>query len=173
MIKRKPHFVDDRINDANLLARCLEDRDQPCPVCRYNLHGVKAGACPECGAELELRIGAVSRPLPYMTPWIVALLGIALPLGPIGVAAFRSTVRTGRFGPYRYLPGFVELWAVTAFLGAALVVLIVRRNWFCSKRRRWQWTRVCVTYLLIAVVLTIIFKHRVSLASWHLWSWIT
>ena len=67
--------------DSDLLQAYLAGRDAPCPVCGYNLRGLDSQKCPECGARLTLRIGADVR----LGPWIAALLGMALPLGFLGM----------------------------------------------------------------------------------------
>lgn len=41
--------------DAALRA-FLSERNVPCPRCRYDLRGVVAAACPECGLRLELEV---------------------------------------------------------------------------------------------------------------------
>ena len=49
----------------------------PCPVCTYNLRANISPRCPECGAEIQLRIGS---PDLKMAGWITALLCLSLPL---------------------------------------------------------------------------------------------
>ena len=71
--------VDDQDQrESELLKQLLAFREFPCPVCGYNLRGIKSGKCPECGAKLDLRV--VSADL-KLGPWIAAILGVALPLG--------------------------------------------------------------------------------------------
>ncbi len=41
---------------AGALQAFLAERSAPCPRCRYDLHGVKGTACPECGLPLELEL---------------------------------------------------------------------------------------------------------------------
>lgn len=41
-------------DDAELIARYLEQRDTPCPACGFNLRGVRDATCPECGRRLGL-----------------------------------------------------------------------------------------------------------------------
>ncbi len=37
----------------------LAERDVPCPLCSYNLRGLRAESCPECNHRLTLRVGLV------------------------------------------------------------------------------------------------------------------
>lgn len=46
-------------------------RDVPCPHCHYNLRGVSAPACPECGRAIELQLVGVRR---YWVPPLFMLL---------------------------------------------------------------------------------------------------
>lgn len=39
----------------NTLIAYLKDHDSPCPGCGYNLRGVEAEVCPECGRAIRLR----------------------------------------------------------------------------------------------------------------------
>lgn len=39
----------------------LSDRDEPCPACGYNLRGVEASQCPECGGPLRLSLARRQR----------------------------------------------------------------------------------------------------------------
>ncbi|MEE9128994.1 MAG: hypothetical protein V3T84_03180 [Phycisphaerales bacterium] len=71
--------VDDQAQrESELLKQLLASREFSCPVCGYNLRGIESDTCPECGAQLDLRL--VSADL-KLGPWIAAILGVALPLG--------------------------------------------------------------------------------------------
>ncbi|MCC6675690.1 MAG: hypothetical protein IT436_00975 [Phycisphaerales bacterium] len=49
----------------------LASRDVGCPHCHYNLRGVTAPACPECGRAIELQLAGVRR---YWVPPIFMFL---------------------------------------------------------------------------------------------------
>jgi hypothetical protein len=61
-----------------LLREFLELTDEPCPACGYSLRGLQAGACPECGERLSLRIGLVE---PRLGLYLTGLVGLACGLG--------------------------------------------------------------------------------------------
>jgi hypothetical protein len=73
----------------SLLSTFLSARDAECPVCSYNLRGLKGGACPECNAELHLQVGSVNL---HPGPWILAIVSFALALGFDGVVLLILTV---------------------------------------------------------------------------------
>ena len=67
--------MDDAVEDDDaFLVTYLQERDEPCPRCRYNLRGLRSGVCPECG--MGLRLGVAARE-PYLWPWLIALLAAA------------------------------------------------------------------------------------------------
>ena len=165
MSKPESHDGDTRNEDAEFIARWLASRDMPCPACSYNLHGVASDKCPECGTQLSLHLIAGDVFVPYRSAWIVAVLGIAVPLGPIITLATVDLRFSSR------VPTF-ELWIVTACLVTALVALFARRKWFGSKRRRWQWRTAVSVCVLMSLLLAILLKYQSlrlpmrSLANW-------
>ncbi len=89
--------------EAELLRALLAARDMPCPVCAYNLRRITSANCPECGAQLDLRVASTDLKL---GPWLVSLFGLALPAGFVGVYACitlimlaGSAIAGARFGP--------------------------------------------------------------------------
>lgn len=42
-------------DESDTLRRYLAEHDVPCASCGYNLRGLEAGVCPECGDEVALR----------------------------------------------------------------------------------------------------------------------
>lgn len=120
-------------DEERLLITFLADRDVPCPVCEYNLRSNHSAKCPECGVQLDLRVGSIHLRL---SPWIAALVGLCLPLGLIGnltAVAIVHLARSGSFpGPGR-ISSVVGLM-ITALLAASVWVLIRKRRRFF----RWQ-----------------------------------
>ncbi len=130
----------EQATEAELLQALLAARDIPCPVCAYNLRRITSANCPECGAQLDLRVASTDLKL---GPWLVALFGLALPAGFVGVLAVMALVyvvvgyATGsRFGP----PSSVMIApvAVTGAYAVLLWRLIRNRRKFWSKPRRAQ-----------------------------------
>lgn len=70
------------------LIRYLAEHEARCPICRYNLKNLTSPTCPECGADLELRVGAADS---TNTSWIILLLAMAIPAG-IGVLTWCGCV---------------------------------------------------------------------------------
>lgn len=69
-----------------ILTAYLADRDEPCPVCGYNLRGGTSPICPECGAEIRLAVQWANVKYRW---WILTLIGIILPIGAcVGLALF-------------------------------------------------------------------------------------
>lgn len=75
--------------DANtsLLLQFLATNDATCPVCGYNVRGLKRAVCPECHHALELTVGTPRVPLAWfviaIAPGIfsgIAALFMAIPV---------------------------------------------------------------------------------------------
>jgi hypothetical protein len=47
-------WADAQQENTDKLVSYLSEQDAACPSCRYNLRGVRAAACPECGRALRL-----------------------------------------------------------------------------------------------------------------------
>lgn len=159
MPKSETHNVDASIEDAELIARYVADRDVSCPVCSHNLRGVQSAKCPECGARLALHLGVRDADVRYRSAWIVALLGIAVSLGAVAILAIDATV-SGRWGVSRQMPGYIELWIVTVCLSVALAVAIARRKWFDSKGRVWRWRTAVATCVLLSLLMMGLLEFR-------------
>ena len=121
--------------EAELLRALLASRDMPCPVCGYNLRRITSANCPECGAQLDLRVGSIDLKLGL---WLVALFGLALPAGFVSVFAIIGVLRlaldvvlSGGFGSYS---GF---WIVPMVITGAYALLL----WRLIRSRRKFWSR--------------------------------
>jgi hypothetical protein len=49
----RQHADTARVPEAERIRRYMAERDLPCPGCKYNLRGIAADACPECGRQLR------------------------------------------------------------------------------------------------------------------------
>ena len=65
------------MND-DLTLRFVREHDAACPVCDYNVRGVEATRCPECGAAFSLRLAS---PDLQLGRFDVAVLDARLPDG--------------------------------------------------------------------------------------------
>ena len=142
--------MDDEQNasESDLIRAWLANHDVECPVCAYNLRTSISQTCPECGAHLDLRVGSADLRL---GAWIVSLMGLALPLGFVGIYSaimFLPMIFSGR-GPPAWM--LAALAIVAAYI-VPLVLLIRRRHRFWKKSRRGQWL-AAVGYLVFGVVM--------------------
>ena len=129
----------EQATEAELLQALLAARDIPCPMCAYNLRRITSANCPECGAQLDLRVASTDLKL---GPWLVALFGLALPAGFVGACAAMAlvylsvTIMMRGFDPST---GFMIIpVAVTGPYAFLLWRLIRNRRKFWSKPRRAQ-----------------------------------
>src|SRR5436190_1708028 len=67
--------------NGDWLVGFLRERDVACPLCHYNLRGLTSSRCPECGRELELRVGLSE---PRQGAWLTAQIAATAAAG-IGV----------------------------------------------------------------------------------------
>ena len=133
-------------SEAEFLQDWLSSRDVPCPVCGYNLRSTEATRCPECGAELDLRVGSTDLRIGL---WLVGVLALTLPLGFIGLFVFLFAVPMvlsgGSGGPLFSIVAIATVMSVGYVL--LLWRLIRRRKKFWSKPRKAQKISV-VLYIL-------------------------
>lgn len=123
--------------ETELLRALLAARDMPCPVCAYNLRRITSANCPECGAQLDLRVASTDLKI---GPWLVALFGLALPAGFVGVYAIAGliwlavAIVTGGFSPDMSM--LIIPIAITCSYAFLLWRLIRdRRKFWCKPRR--------------------------------------
>jgi hypothetical protein len=133
---------------AVLLRQFLATRDVPCPVCGYNLRDCQSPMCSECGAKLDLRIGSLDLKI---GPWLVALLGTALPMGAVTLIALGMFFMTRRFLDPNALRVLVAFIGLIILYGAVIHFLVQKRRAFWSKQRAKQW-RIVGFILLLNVV---------------------
>ncbi len=129
----------EQATEAQLLQALLATRDIPCPVCAYSLRRITSANCPECGAQLDLRVGSTDLKL---GPWLVALLGLALPAGFVGVYAliglFYVVIMLVTAEFQKEMGMLVAPLAVTGCYAFLLWRLIRKRRRFWSMPRRTQ-----------------------------------
>ncbi len=124
----QPAIEPDTDNDA--LSAWLDAHDEPCPVCRYNLRGVRSPACPECNTPLTL---GVRSPRAIFGPWAVALIACSLGLGFDGVTSLfmlAPVIGTGGEDPLA-----IAMWTTLTTLGVCSGIGVA---WLLTRRRIWM-----------------------------------
>jgi len=111
---------------AAALQAYLADHDHACPLCRYNLRGLRGVRCPECDFALRLQLAIVER---WRAAWLAGLVGLAMTLGAnvlggsllLGavLSGARSTEPTGKL---------VLMFGVPAVVAGASVALYLRKT---------------------------------------------
>jgi hypothetical protein len=133
-------------DDAAILREFLRDADVPCPLCAYNLRNLQSDRCPECGAELELRVGATnfrSGMLAACISPLMMLFGLTVLLGML----------FARYGP----PGRPrDRWAYLLLIAGAVagllaVALYRRRRWYLQLQPEHQ-IRIAVACWIITTI---------------------
>ena len=110
---------------AAMLLEYLAGHDVPCPLCGYNLRGLAAPRCPECGREVRFTVTLAE---PYLRAWV----GLAVAtLGSAGVGLFFLLMFLPR-GGFRGNPGYEAItMALLAWFWACMplsgLVLWLRR----------------------------------------------
>ena len=142
--------------DESHLRAFLADRDISCPICRYNLRGLASTNCPECGAQLDLRVGSIDLKL---GPWLLCVFATALPTGfnsilaTIGVIA---AIGSAFWQPRDWIQLAAFLGSTLAF-GSAVAIVVRRRSHFLRKTTaaqwRWAWLLVAVMASVQALIL--------------------
>lgn len=67
-----------KATDAELLLAFVAERDMCCPLCGYNIRGLTAPRCPECGKALVLTVGLAE---PALGMWLATLIPLCLSAG--------------------------------------------------------------------------------------------
>lgn len=108
----------------------LADRDISCPGCGYNLRGLNGSACPECAADLSLRVGLTEPRLATLIAVLVLLSsGLGFNLFILGWAMIQW-VWWG-FPPSEFWPLIVG----SAVLGGAVLFILRHRRWLRERGR--------------------------------------
>lgn len=128
-----------RESSGELLREFLQDRDEPCPGCGYNLRGLQGAQCPECRQGIEL---GVRGPEKSFFAYVAGILPLAIGVGLFGFAMLISR------------PAPMSLrWIIFALFMSSLtffVLLIVQTRSFLRLRAG---TQSIIVLLLWAVEL--------------------
>ncbi|MGD9689532.1 MAG: zinc ribbon domain-containing protein [Phycisphaerales bacterium] len=135
-----------------LFLRFVDSTPARCPACGFNLRGLRAPVCPECGTPLRLVVG----PRQIISPGSVAvgmlLAGATIAPGVVVAVAFLQSV------PDLFSRGRLRIevdydaahaWVSALFFVVALAALGI---WYALKGRRPWNTRPLVGFQLAATV---------------------
>jgi hypothetical protein len=142
-----------------LLLSFLATHDAPCPVCDYNLRNLTTDTCPECSAQLHLRVGSENLTL---GPWLGAVLSCALGVGFDAVMSLLFTVifTVSRFANPPPVPAvtnqFIKVLSVflTLTLSCTIAILFLvrrRRRWMMMPRRS-QWRYAAIIFISVFIL---------------------
>ncbi len=131
--------------ESQLLRALLAVRDVPCPVCGYNLRTNTSDACPECGAQLDLRVGSLDLKL---GPWLTAVIAITLVVGFLGLFLLLYSIPM-------VLSGFTTAYLLVVAIPLAICGVYVFLLWRLITRRKKFWARSRRAQLIAAAVYTL------------------
>jgi hypothetical protein len=146
-------------DDAAALSSFLAARDVVCPVCSYNLRGLKSASCPECAARLHLQVGSENL---HPGPWFFGVVSFALGLGFDGVVSLMMVAMTIVMWVRHAAPSLGQAWPVIMLLvflvplGAAciagLVVMFRRRTAWRRMTLRRQWGAAAAIFVVTGLI---------------------
>ncbi|MHC5113086.1 MAG: hypothetical protein ACYTGP_01500 [Planctomycetota bacterium] len=126
----------------DLLRSFLGDRDIKCPGCGYNLRGLEATTCPECGDSIALTVTGRRARVPGHVEGLIGLGLSALVLGTFSLS------RLG-FDPIVGLAGIVG----TALLVRAFMRWHRDRGKLVALTRRQRYERLALCWAIPVVIL--------------------
>jgi len=121
--------------DTATLVSHLRDRDEACPLCNYNLRGLRSSNCPECGTKLVL---SVQQAEPYLRAWLLMTVLLCLNAG-MGLLILCITIRDSHFPETLLRPVILPATIVVQLSIPLTALVIVKRRWFLRQTRSRQW----------------------------------
>ena len=156
-------------DEHELLTTFLAARDEPCPVCAYNLRDTRDRVCPECGAPLSLALASVDA---APGGWLLAVVSCALAAGFDLICSFLIVVFVGiaitRAGPP---PGSAAARVVLALASLLIPGLASAGGllWLLRRRRAWRLApRVDRWRRGVAVFVVVTAAHVLIGSAWML-----
>jgi hypothetical protein len=130
------------------ISRYLATHDASCPQCSYDLRSVSSATCPECGLQLELSL--VHRQVPRA--WCVLLVAVSL-LSGVGLRRLVAEVFHGMPSLHWGAAGWRWYVLHIALLAspAALLAVLLGRNWLMRRSPAVQWGLVALAFLIFAL----------------------
>jgi hypothetical protein len=153
-------MTDDRTgveSDEAFLIRYLAERDEPCPLCGYDLRALTSPRCPECGEALRAGVGLAQ-------PQVMAWVALTAPLvASAGIALFMLLLYAGRGSlPSDYRYPYLR-WALVYFWGVAPplgVFAVWRRRSILRVRESTKWFCAVIAWGVSVVAIVLLFKRR-------------
>lgn len=122
--------MNEEMNRAEI-ERYLAQRDCPCPRCHYNLRGLKALACPECGLAIALSVATEHLPNgAFLTS--VAAVSAGVGYSTLTSLQLLLAIASGATVPTAITVAFLFFVVVSAGL---LCLLLAKRNQFRRQSR--------------------------------------
>jgi hypothetical protein len=141
-------------SDEAALVEYLQARDVACPLCGYNLRGLTAARCPECGRSLRLSVGLSE---PRIGAWVTCLVAVTAASG-MGVLGILSVLRNG-IDVLFVDETALRTAAIWYFLSAALVLvpaLIALRRRYRRLSQAVQWSLAGIAIVLTALAFVVL-----------------
>ena len=152
-----------RISEAELLHAWLSSRDVPCPVCGYSLRSIESATCPECGAQLDVRVGSTDLRIGL---WLACVISQALAMGFIGLFTILVIVPVLAAGLGLGISLPIVAISTIMTVGYMLVLrrLVRNRKKFWSKPRQAQ--KVSVVLYILAGSVPVTIPVAIGLVAW-------
>ena len=146
--------------NAALIRQLLADRPMPCPACGYQLQGIAADRCPECGVQLHLQVKGRGR---VWLSWSLALLAFLTAAALCSPEVYDDWVRNIKY-PWRrfrsggqFDPPFAAEHAIFTAAVIAIALLIIFRKRLFRRRARVRWGAPIVGALASLLAVVVVF----------------
>ncbi|MCH7791633.1 MAG: hypothetical protein IIB55_09310 [Planctomycetes bacterium] len=124
----------------------LAERDEPCPMCEYNLRGLTGAVCPECGESLRIR---VSLREPKMGLYLCGVIGWAVGVGFSGLLLVTWVLPSWIYGGYNAELRFTwTLWFQIAVQGPMMGLSVWKGRWIRRRSQRVRWCLAVAAWII-------------------------
>jgi len=131
-------------HEQELLREFLAERDTPCPRCAYNIRALTGSGCPECGSDLELRVGLVE---PRLGAYIALLVACCLGFGASALLGMVALVEAP--GDWFTEPAGLLLLGQWCLSSVALPLVLRHRRKLRKMSDRNQWGLAMLAWAVI------------------------
>ena len=151
------------LSSSELLLRFVENERPRCPICDYELAGLRSVQCPECGLALTLRVGAAA---PRSGLWFAVLGGLTLTIGGF-VFVLLIVLWTYTFGDPASRPAsgrYLSEWIFPiATISAGVFTL-----WLLASRRGRLWFHVIPRWRATTLAIVGVLAPLITFGLWLL-----